>query len=484
MRPGGIGWLEAEIRRRFADRICTRTMREIGCQPGRIYNAEEVTRVRDEIPVSPEVFLLNSDWRDRVMIFGRCDVGNASDSYPASAFSDVCREMAAELLGTWLTDACLHDEPLKAPGWMPDLLECLEAMSRQSTGSDPDPIVPTAVTRAVNSSLDYSQRQGCLTLVWGKARIGKTYSARAWVARSGGLARFVEVPSSSDVLTLLRAVAAALGIRGCERQQQSQLRAQIMETLQSGDLMLVLDEAHRLWPQAGAYRCHPRRVEWLMEIVNTGTPVALLGLGDFFSRMAVVTESGWSSEQFLGRLKHSQELPPLCQEDLAAVAEALLPSVNQVGHRIISNYALVSGRCLGGVEAMVLRARFIASERGRLEVTAADVKAAYQDGMVPSDSALAAALSPQGRRTGSRRKPIGGRSVSASTDPARSAPRADSVQANDGPESPEEGRVGLEDPATSKSSTRITTGFQPLQPSRRGIAPAPQHGCGLVLAAQ
>ena len=51
-------------------------------------------------------------------------------------------------------------------------------------------IVETSVSRAVESALDYARNVGCLVLIDGPARIGKTFAARDWCERSAGLARY------------------------------------------------------------------------------------------------------------------------------------------------------------------------------------------------------------------------------------------------------------------------------------------------------
>jgi hypothetical protein len=315
-----------------------------------------------------------------------------------------CQNAAREELAGYLAEICRDEGPFLPPPWLPDLAECLNAMIGDSDSVGSRPSAETAVSRAIRSSLDFTHRQRCLSVVWGGARIGKTHSSRAWVERHVGVARFVEVPSSNDILTLLRSVAAALGIVGGERLPRCELRAKIFETLRDGGPTLVLDEAHRMWPDIRQDRGLPRRVEWLMEVVNMGTPVALVALPDFWTRMAQTAKTGWRSEQFIGRVKQEVELPALTTHDFRSVTKTLLPEANARGIDVIATYAELSNRGLGGIERVVLRAKYIAQQSGRQNVSFNDVESAFKESVAPSETALKAALSKGEAKAGGRGK--------------------------------------------------------------------------------
>lgn len=402
MLPGGLRRLSDEIRARFPDRLSTESMRRLGVHPGRIYSADEVRQVREELQSHHEVadFQLRSDpWWE---VYFSPPPKGTPDAYGADVFVRYCQTAAREELAGYLAEICRDEGPFIPPPWLPDLAQCLEEMMAAGDGTMATPTAETAVNRTIRDTLNFTHRQRCLSLIWGDARIGKTHSSRGWVERHVGLARFVEVPASIDILTLLRSVASALGIVGGERLPRCELRAKIFETLRAGGPTLVLDEAHRMWPDGGQDRGLPRRIEWLMEVVNMGTPVALVALPEFFARMAQTANAGWRSEQFMGRLKHAVQLPPLTLDDFRAVTKTLLPEADARGTEVIADYALYSPRRLGGIEGMVLRARYIAQENGRAKVSKNDAILALKQTVAPSDTALEAAMATGAAKAGRR----------------------------------------------------------------------------------
>ena len=76
---------------------------------------------------------------------------------------------------------------------------------------------------------------------------------------------------------------------------------------------------------------------------------------------------------------------------------------------ILVSYAQSSAKYLAGIESVVRRARYLAGKDGRAGVRNPDIKRAIQDGVIPSDSALARAIAqperPDRRRGSSRLKP-------------------------------------------------------------------------------
>ena len=159
--------------------------------------------------------------------------------------------------------------------------------------------------------------------------------------------------------------------------------------------MLVMDEAHYLWPQRFFGRSTPCRVNWLMTaLVNYGVPVALITTPQFFrSQKEIESRSCWTSEQFTGRLGHVAQLPSvLTKADLESVARALVPTGGEQTIVRLVAYAEASAKYLAGIETVVSRATYLAKKEGRDVVQSSDVRRAILESVIPSDTALAAAL--------------------------------------------------------------------------------------------
>ncbi|HEY5232206.1 MAG TPA: AAA family ATPase [Verrucomicrobiae bacterium] len=275
--------------------------------------------------------------------------------------------------------------------------------------------VQTEISRRVMDALEYAQRNRCLVLVDGLARIGKTFAARAWCERSAGLVRLVQTPASNDDQSFFRAIAKALGVSASLKLKAVELRARVEETLAGSGLMLVLDESHYCFPSNWQRYALPSRVNWIMTaLVNEGVPVTLITTPQFLQAQARCEKlTGWTSEQFLGRIGHLEKLPDrLERKDLLAVAGALLPDSDAKTLGAVAAYAELSQKHLASIESIATRAAWLAQKDRREIVTSGDVAKAVHESL-RSDPALARELnkaptmkpSSAGNRRGSRARP-------------------------------------------------------------------------------
>jgi hypothetical protein len=282
--------------------------------------------------------------------------------------------------------------------------------------------VETTVGRRVTEAFDYARETRSMVLVDGVARIGKTFSARAYCERSAGLARYVQVPFSNDDTTFFRAIARALGVSSSLQLKALELRARVEEVLQSGDLLLVLDESAWLWPQTGRQYSLPSRVNWLLTaLVNFGCPVALITTPQFHaSQKRVETQTGWTSEQFMGRIGHIERLPQVLPiRDLLAVASAIFPEGDEKTWQAMAGYADMNPQTkLAGMDALAKRARWLASQDRRAVATPDDLRRAMRESCVPvairesrTVRRSRAAMSPTRRDTGAVVSQIGDRRI-------------------------------------------------------------------------
>lgn len=269
-------------------------------------------------------------------------------------------------------------------------------------------VVTTEIGRIVAEVCEYSVDQRIMSLVDGLARTGKTFQAKVWCAQNPGRARYVQVPSSNDEVGFYRAVARAIGVSINLNSKAHHLRDRVEDVLQSGQLAVVLDEAHFLWPTSNFRGALPRRISWICTaLVNHAVPIILITTPQFFlSRAGTVEKSHYNCDQFDGRLSHYEQLPDkLSQADLAGVARALLPEGSDATINGLVSYAQSSAKYLAGISAVITRARFLARRDGRATVQAGDVRRAMKEGVLPSDEALAKAVDKAGAMTRPKRGP-------------------------------------------------------------------------------
>jgi hypothetical protein len=401
---GGIEKVATELLTMFPDRVGTASMHRFGMKPGQVYSASQVKAIRREIKAddNPEwSWPLRGDEGYRVEDLLDCankdDRDKAPESYPAVEFTAACQE-AARGLAEHLEEFCLNPA-LKmdnaGPWYFPALIESLREYQTDFAEKERAGTVVTEIGAQIYDTLDYALEAKCLVLIEGLARMGKTFAAAQWCRERPGQARYVQVPSTNDDVGFFRAIAKALGV-SCGRSWKAvQLRQRIEDTLQTGDLILVMDEAHYLWPVSDCRHALPGRINWVMTaLVNHGVPVALVTTPQFIAtQKAVEKRTHWTSEQFIGRIGHYLPLPrSLGEEDLTKVAKALLPAGDAKSIEILVRYAQSSAKYLAGIETAVRRARYLAKKDGRERVERADIKRAIQEAVIPSDSALAQAL--------------------------------------------------------------------------------------------
>src|SRR6266699_4144017 len=153
------------------------------------------------------------------------------------------------------------------------------------------------------------------------------------------------------------------------------MQIKVEEFFRKTRLMLVIDEAHYLFPRLQQRESSPALVDWVnTALVNHNVPVALICTDQFAKlKTRVEKRTGWTSEQLEHRIKRYKRLPSTpTKEDLEAVAAKLLaiewnareekwnlpgPAPNRAFIKMIVGYALTSKLRLPGVAAAVEEAR-------------------------------------------------------------------------------------------------------------------------------
>lgn len=298
-------------------------------------------------------------------------------------------------------------------------------------------VVQTEIGKLVASAMTYASEARTMVLIDGAARIGKTFEARQFCQQSGGLVRYVQVPSASDMASFIRAIGEGLGLATNLNLKVQVLHDRIRDALASEDVSICFDEAHYLWPMGRLRYSVPSRVNWIMTtLCNMRVPVILVSTPQFYTAQAQLEkQTAWTSEQFIGRLGHVERLPDkLSDADLRKVAAYILPGADTRTIAALAAYATVSKKHLSSIDAIAKRAEWFARHDGRDNASADDVKRAMKESVIPSDAALAKSLAeapqaaPRARRGGfaAHPRPRGG--ITLKTFSRSSAPALELVK--------------------------------------------------------
>jgi hypothetical protein len=265
--------------------------------------------------------------------------------------------------------------------------------------------VQTTIAQEVFETLDHALAIGKMVVIEGESGSGKTTAAEAWCAQHQGKARFVSLSGITHKTGFFRKLATAVGLAASKR-KGSDMQVKVEEFFQKSRLMLVIDEAHYLWPRLQQRESSPALVDWInTALVNHHVPVALICTDQFAKLKArVENRTGWTSEQLEHRVKRYKKLTATSTKtDLEAVAAKLLalrwnsrqqswniagPAPHPDFVRMVVGYALTCKMRLPAVAATVEEARYQARKAARLHVVATDIRTALLDYQIPSDGAL------------------------------------------------------------------------------------------------
>lgn len=422
LQRGGLGALAEDLMRTFPERVATKSMIEFGTKPGTVYTADMVRQVREELDGGGCCgFLLKGEDDPFAQVLGlpynARAASNRPETYPVESFVEECRKAAADLpliLAQICLDPAIDIEAFE-PWFFPGLVRSLVELQKAQAAASQKGLVTTDVGRRLNDALEYARASRCLVLADGPARTGKTFAVKAWAARRPGTCRIVQVPPSNDMKGWFRAIAASLGVSVNLNSKALDLRERVEEVLLSGDIMLVFDEGHYLWPQTTRPTSMPDRVNWLMvALVNNNVPVAIITTPQFYhAQKSIERLTGWSSEQFMGRIGHVERLPErIGKKDLIAVARSFLGDGLDDVVLAVATYAATSSRHLASIEAIARRAKFLAGADGRDAIEEDDVRRAMGESVLPSDRGLIEALEVpaaagrSGGRSARRARPV------------------------------------------------------------------------------
>jgi hypothetical protein len=453
---GGLPALAKELIEKSRHRLGPRAMVALAKSAGDLLDAGEVLKIRSELPrhLRGEFPLRgeidkgamsaisakkrSAEWasidmgetyqdreanKSRIRAAQNCDAEEAvvhalaaqhPEAYSAESFLTCCVACAMqggqcgdesltlerELARICLDPACDLDS---GPWYFADLINVLREYQQQWK-LEKSKVYVTALGKIVCEEMEFTLKTRSLSLLEGGARLGKSFSAKAWCEQRPGKARFVEVSSGNDEASFFRDLARGLGLGNFLNYKVVQIRARVESVLLTGDILLVLDEAQRLWPQRRMRDGFPGRVVWVMTMVNAGVPICMISTPQFIAAQKAIEQTGWNSAQLTGRISNYKQLPTeLAVEDLMAVGRVVLPEVGTDVLKALAIYARSSARYLAAVDSIAKRAHYIAQRAGRPHCITDDVRTAMKESVIPSDTMLLQTLEAANKSQGRRR---------------------------------------------------------------------------------
>jgi hypothetical protein len=275
--------------------------------------------------------------------------------------------------------------------------------------------VLTTIGREIFETLDHALEIEKMVVIEGQSGIGKTTAVEAWCAVHQGQVRFVSLSGITHKTGFFQKLATAIGLAASKR-KATDMQVKVEEFFRKTRLMLVIDEAHYLWPQHERSHSSPELVDWVnTAIVNQQVPVALICTDQFAKLKARVEKrTGWTSEQFEHRVKRYKKLPTEpTKGDLEAVGARLLAVRWNADERrwsaagakpprdfvkMVVGYALTCKMALPAVADTITEARYQARRNGRTSIAAGDLRNALLSYRIPSDAALQQAFEAPGKR--------------------------------------------------------------------------------------
>lgn len=304
------------------------------------------------------------------------NTGKSSVAMPGPAVLAERRALMVAELARALCELALS--PSAAPSALPGLgqkwravlaayrSKCIEQPRRR--------LAPTSVAQSVAEALRFTRDTRKLSLSIGAARLGKSASAKAFCASSGGLARYVLTPEDSDMVSLYRAIASALGVASGASMKANKIREIVERMLAASRLILVLDEAQNLFGGQRRPTREPQRILWLRRLIDAGVPIALVALPEFNDRLnRYWHQLDWDAAQITDLIAHVESLPAeLVRDDFEVLVDRLLPDAPASVKKLVVG-AANGQRGAQYVVDIVDVAQHHASKDGRAQPAASDV---------------------------------------------------------------------------------------------------------------
>jgi DNA transposition AAA+ family ATPase len=217
--------------------------------------------------------------------------------------------------------------------------------------------VQNSITRRMWDALDYALAASTIVIITGESRMGKTCTGTAWRdANNHGRSVFVTAPAYGGTKSLLRDIAATLGVN-----RNLSIPA-MQEAVYRGfnkNRMLMVDEAHRLLP--ADRRTNPVSLELLRDIHDrTGCALALLATARFDTELR---NKEYMFEQLLGRALPVRLVKKIKAADIEPIIKQYVRRISDTAMTACVQLANERGRLGALVEVLRVASR-MASKAG------------------------------------------------------------------------------------------------------------------------
>lgn len=314
--------------------------------------------------------------------------------------------------------ACVQDDSINMLDWREARLSgfkniigaLLEFFQRRQKTVWADFVV-TSIGKQVVEKLKYAARTRTMITIEADAGRGKTEATKVFCEANPGAAVMVSLTGNADKTTFFRLISRARGLPATAAMNCNKMRLRVEDFFQRSKLMLVIDEAHHLWPPGKRTCRNPELIDWIdTALCNYGVPVVLVATKEFSRRRGRVEEvSGWNSEQFRRRNRRHVIIDDLpTREDLVAVARKLLPEATNTTVERLLDYAQSTGGYFQALVDTVSDARLLAEDAGRSNVIERDIKRALKEFRLPSDANQKRHTPETANRRGSKARPFSG----------------------------------------------------------------------------
>ncbi len=219
-----------------------------------------------------------------------------------------------------------------------DLAGALADFESHHCASVKNGTVETSITHKVWRSIDRAREVHLssspvprhIVIVQGIEGVGKTSAAKAKCGLHLGEMRFVPLLGNVNLKDFFRSISRSCGLPHGENLKAEQMKTNVENFLRVSRMILVIDEAHRLFPDGNRVYSAPAMMNWIYMLSELKAPVVMLVTPQFATRMDIVENcTDWRSGQLKRRVRHYEKLPEkLTDRDLESITKSRFPKAS------------------------------------------------------------------------------------------------------------------------------------------------------------
>ncbi len=433
----GLGQVQEWIATQGGEHLGTPTMRRLGLQPSLVCCREDVIAIRKELGLQKGVFPLKHElepFEDLEPIQGRglathhreldqlaqakAAAGKHPECYLMGDFIMCCQRKVSEELGKFLIELCINPavsvptsavdakcadaerlgrRACSAFPWL-DVGAALADYEKHRTQSVQAGVVETTISKKVCTGIERAREihhslspvPSHIVILQGIEGVGKTTAAKAKCRLHLAEMRFVPLLGNVTYKSFFRSLSLACGLPSGDGLKAEQMKNSVENFLRLTRMILVIDEAHRCFPQGPRVYVAPEVMNWIYTLSEYPAPVVLLVTPQFATRMDVVEScTDWRSGQLKRRVRHYVTLPEKASDkDLEAVTLSRFPKAAAGLVDEVVGFASSSRYPFDAIHNIATDAYRLATDAGRTHPRFEDVVEAIETCAGPTYRAL------------------------------------------------------------------------------------------------